>query len=67
MRKNNIFNIQWILKLAFSGSLLLNICFLTFATEMKIRPGVTGIWLQPDEKESPSFTWQSGGRHEVKF
>jgi len=26
---------------------------------MKIRPGVQGIWLQPDEQESPSFTWQS--------
>jgi len=26
---------------------------------MKIRQGVTGIWLQPDEQESPTFTWQS--------
>jgi hypothetical protein len=59
MRENRILNIKWILKLAFVGSLLLNICFSSFASEMKIRPGVTGIWLQPDEKESPSFTWQS--------
>ncbi len=59
MQKNRIFNIKRNLKLAFVGSLLLNICFPTFAAEMKIRPGVTGIWLQPDEQESPSFTWQS--------
>ena len=26
---------------------------------MKIRQGVTGVWLQPDEQESPAFTWQS--------
>ena len=59
MRENRILNIEWISKLAFLGSLLLNICYSTFAEEMKIRPGVTGIWLQPYEKESPSFTWQS--------
>ena len=59
MRKNSLFNIEWILKLAFVGNLLLSICFLTFAAEMKIRQGVTGIWLQPDEQESPTFTWQS--------
>jgi len=56
MRENRILNVEWILKLAFLGSLLLNICFSTFAAEMKIRPGVTGIWLQPDEQEFPSFT-----------
>jgi len=59
VRKNSIFNIEWIFKLAFAGNLLFSICFSTFAAEMKIRPGVTGIWLQPEGKESPSFTWQS--------
>jgi hypothetical protein len=58
-RGSSIFNIEWILKLAFAGNLLFSICFSTFAVEMKIRPDVTGIWLQPDEQESPTFTWQS--------
>jgi hypothetical protein len=59
MLENSTINTEWILKLAFLGSLLFNICISVFAAEMKIRQGVTGIWLKPDEKESPSITWQS--------
>ena len=29
------------------------------ATEMEICPGVTGIWLQLNEHETPSFSWQA--------
>ncbi len=30
-----------------------------YATEMEVRPGVKGIWFQPEEKENPDFSWQA--------
>lgn len=37
------------------------ICFATelAATEMKLRDGVKGFWLQPSEQEDPDFAWQA--------
>jgi alpha-L-rhamnosidase len=47
------------LKQVMLGLVLLNIGVCTFAVEMKIHQGVKGIWMEPGEKESPSFAWQS--------
>ena len=50
-------NIQKFVLLTLFVSFLFTMVVL--ATEMEIRPGVTGIWLQPEEKEDPHFRWNS--------
>ena len=32
---------------------------LSFSTEIRIREDVKGIWLQPNEKEAPAFSWKA--------
>ncbi len=59
MWKSKIINTEWFMRFAIVLFLLFNICSATFATDMKIRPGVNGIWFQPNEGETSSFSWQS--------
>jgi hypothetical protein len=56
---NRTFGIGGNMGFTFAVCLLLSICISAFATEMEVRTGVTGIWLQPGEQEPHSFTWQS--------
>ncbi|MCK5279791.1 MAG: alpha-L-rhamnosidase N-terminal domain-containing protein, partial [Cyclobacteriaceae bacterium] len=57
--KIKLINGEMSMKLTILVCTLINICCTTFAKEMKIRQGVTGIWFQPNEHEDSSFIWQS--------
>ena len=57
MKPSNPGNKKRFVLLTVLVSFLLNVVVL--ATEMEVRPGITGIWLQPEEKEDPNFNWNS--------
>jgi hypothetical protein len=53
------FRIKECIKLFFTGSFLIVFCLPLLASQSEICSGVKGIWLQPNEKESPDFNWKA--------